>query len=145
MIITLVSSQKSFQPQVYLSSANWLTITESVMTKGQIISKRLSVFLDSSKKQTIVNICLTVRKQICSFVFSKNPRIPKSPCEIIWPLVELASLPSAVKNENLRLFFSYFPTSQDPWIMNRVVAIWYWKQDMLKATLSCHVFSQKQH
>ena len=30
--------------------------------------------------------CQTVLKRICSFIFWENPRIPKSPFEIIWPL-----------------------------------------------------------
>ena len=50
-----------------------------VNLKGNMISKESLVSSDSSKKRMDKFVFSTVRqkKRICSFVFWKNPRIPK--------------------------------------------------------------------
>ena len=62
--------------------------TEKAQFKGQIISKQFLVSSDSSKKRTnkFVFLGWRTKNEFVRSFFWKNPRIPKSPFEIIWPL-----------------------------------------------------------
>ena len=82
----------------------WLTIdvihTLWIIESDVSLSMVQTMFIDSSfmanskwlrpnvqkTNERIWFFCVTVIKKICSFVFWKNPRIPKSRFEIIWPL-----------------------------------------------------------
>ena len=90
-----------------------------LQNKCQIISKRLLVSSDSSKKWTNEFVFLPncTKKRICPFVFWKNQRIPKSPFKIIWPLAYQLKLQSCFVTGWIRCWRSKFPSH---WLSDRL-------------------------